>query len=119
MFFNFIKQIEHMSILNLLLFMPQGNSESSGFMSFLPIFLIILVFYLFFIRPQIKKSKTQRLYRESLKKGDKIITIGGIHGKITDVKETSFTVEIANNTIITIEKSAVAGEGGAQLGQNK
>ena len=108
-----------MNILNTLLFMPQEGSESGGLMSFLPLLLIVVVFYMFFIRPQMKKSKEQKQFREALKKGDKIVTIGGIHGKITDVKETSFVVEIANNVIITIERSAVAGEGGAQIGQNK
>lgn len=108
-----------MNILNTLLFMPQEGSESGGLMSFLPLILIVVVFYMFFIRPQMKKSKEQKQFREALKKGDKIVTIGGIHGKITDVKETSFVIEIANNVIVTIEKSAVAGEGGAQIGQTK
>lgn len=108
-----------MNILNTLLFMPQEGSESGGLMSFLPLILIVVVFYMFFIRPQMKKSKEQKQYREALKKGDKIVTIGGIHGKITDVKETSFVIEIANNVIVTIEKSAVAGEGGAQIGEKK
>ncbi len=108
-----------MNLLNILLFMPQEGSESGGIMSFLPLILIVLVFYMFFIRPQMKKSKEQKQFRQALKKGDKIVTIGGIHGKITDVKETSFVIEIANNVIITIEKSAVAGEGGNQIGQTK
>ncbi len=108
-----------MNILNTLLFMPQEGSESGGLMSFLPLILIVLVFYMFFIRPQMKKSKEQKHYREALKKGDKIVTIGGIHGKITDVKETSFVIEISNNVIVTIEKSAVAGEGGAQIGEKR
>ncbi len=99
--------------------MPQEGSESGGIMSFLPLILIVVVFYMFFIRPQMKKSKEQKQFREALKKGDKIVTIGGIHGKITDVKENTLVIEIANNVIITVEKSAVAGEGGAQIGQNK
>ena len=108
-----------MNILNTLLFMPQEGSESGGLMSFLPLILIVVVFYMFFIRPQMKKSKEQKQYRAALKKGDKIVTIGGIHGKITDVKENTFVIEIANNLIVTIEKSAVAGEGGAQIGEKK
>lgn len=108
-----------MNILNNLLFMPQEGAESGGIMSFLPLILIVLVFYMFFIRPQMKKSKEQKQYREALKKGDKIVTIGGIHGKITDIKENSLIIEIANNVIVTIEKSAVAGEGGVQIGQKK
>ena len=106
-----------MNLLNVLLFMPQEGAESGGIMSFLPLILIVLVFYMFFIRPQMKKSKEQKQFRAALKKGDKIVTIGGIHGKITDVKETTFVIEIASNLIVTIEKSAVAGEGGTQIGQ--
>ncbi len=108
-----------MNFLNFLLFMPQEGQESGGFMSFLPLILIVVVFYLFFIRPQMKKTKEQRKYREALKKGDRIITIGGIHGKIAEVKETTFIIEISPNIRIVIEKSAIAGEGGSQLGEKK
>ena len=83
-----------MTFASILLFMPPAEGqEGGGFMSFLPLILIVLVFYLFFIRPQMKKSKDQKKYREALKKGDKIITIGGIHGKIIEVQETTFTIE--------------------------
>ncbi len=105
-----------MNLLNILLFMPQEGAEGgAGYSQLIMLGLIVVVFYMFFIRPQIRKTKEQRKYREALKKGDKIVTIGGIHGKITDVKETTFTIEISNNVNITIEKSAVAGEGGAQI----
>jgi len=52
------------------------------FGQFIPLVLIIVVFYFFMIRPQLKKSKDQKKFRENIKIGDKIITIGGIHGKI-------------------------------------
>ena len=105
-----------MTISNILLFMPQEGQEGGGLMSFLPLILIVVVFYLFFIRPQMKKSKDQRKYREALKKGDKIITIGGIHGKIIEVREKTFIIEIDGQNKLTIEKSAIAGEN-QQLGQ--
>jgi preprotein translocase subunit YajC len=108
-----------MNFLNILLFMSQEGQESGGIMSFLPLILIVVVFYLFFIRPQMKKTKEQRKFREALKKGDKIVTIGGIHGKIAEVKETTMIIEVAPNIRLTIEKSAVAGEGGTQLGETK
>ena len=107
-----------MNLLNILLFMPQEGQESGGIMSFLPLILIIVVFYLFFIRPQMKKTKEQKKYREALKKGDKVVTIGGIHGKIIEVKETTFVLDV-NAAKITVEKSAIAGEGGAQIGEQK
>ena len=73
--------------------------------------LMILVFYFFMIRPQQKKQKQVQQFRENLKKGDKVVTIGGIHGKISDVQEGTFTIEIADNVKITIEKAAVAIDG--------
>jgi preprotein translocase subunit YajC len=99
-----------MNLLNILL-LSQPAEGGGGFASFLPLLLIILVFYLFFIRPQLKKQKETRKFREALKKGDKIITIGGIHGRITEMQEKTFTIEIAPNVSVRIEKSAVAMDG--------
>lgn len=99
-----------MTISNILLFAPQQGTEGGGLMSFLPLLLIIVVFYLFFIRPQVKKSKDQKKYRESLKKGDKVITIGGIHGKILEVRDKTFVIEVDGQNRLTIEKSAVGGD---------
>jgi len=106
-----------MNLLNILLFMPPAEGqEGGGLMSFLPLILIVLVFYLFFIRPQMKKSKDQRKFREALKKGDKIITIGGIHGKIIEVQEKTFTIEVEGQNRLKIERTAVAMDGSSQLG---
>ena len=88
-------------------------------MTFLPLIAIVLVFYLFFIRPQMKKAKDQKKYREALKKGDKIITIGGIHGKIIEVQETTFTIEVEGQNRLKIEKSAVAMDSSSQIGAAK
>ncbi len=107
-----------MTISNILLFMSQGGQEGGGLMSFLPLILLVIVFYLFFIRPQMKKSKDQRKYREAIKKGDKVVTIGGIHGKVLDVKETTLVIEIDGQNRLTIEKSAVSGDN-QQINQNK
>ncbi len=98
---------------------PEGTSGSSGLLSFLPLVLIILVFYLFFIRPQMKKSKDQKKFRENLKKGDKVITIGGLHGKIAEIDETTVTLEVGNQVRLTFEKSAIAMDNSAQLQQDK
>jgi preprotein translocase subunit YajC len=108
-----------MNMLNILLMTQEG--EGGGFGAFLPLILIIVVFYFFFIRPQMKKQKDARKYRESLKKGDKIITIGGIHGKITEVQEKTFTVEVAPEIRFRVEKSAVAMDGPQeqQLSENR
>ena len=83
-------------------------SSSGGFASFLPIILIIFVFYFFMIRPQINKQKNEDDFRSQLKKGDKIVTIGGIHGKIIVIKETKVILEIGENVKITIDKQSIS-----------
>jgi len=85
---------------------------------FIMLFAILIVFYFFFIRPQQKKSKEQKKFREELKKGDKILTIGGIHGKVVEVKETTIIIEVGGQTKMTIEKSAVTNDN-TQIGQAK
>ena len=86
--------------------MPTGPDQSP-IPSFIFLLLIIVVFYFFMIRPQMKRQKELKTYRESLQRGDKIITTGGIYGKITDVKDTTVTVEIADKVLVRIDKSAV------------
>lgn len=75
--------------------------------SLLPLILIIVVFYFFMIRPQVKRQKELKNYRNALQKNDKVITTGGIYGKITDVKDQTVTVEIAENIRIKVDKSAI------------
>jgi preprotein translocase subunit YajC len=108
------------NLLYVFLMSPQDGGGEGGLMSFLPLVLIVLVFYMFFIRPQMKKTKDQKKFREAIKKGDKVVTIGGIHGKISEVKETSIVLEISHDIRITVEKSAIALDSQSQLGeQNK
>lgn len=96
------------------------QSEGGGdtWMSLLPLFLILIVFYFFFIRPQTKKSKDQKKFREALKKGDKVVTIGGIHGKVAEIKETTVMLDVGNQLKMTVEKSAIAMDK-QQVGQTK
>ncbi len=82
---------------------PQGG----GFSGIIMIVLLILVFWLFMIRPQQKRQKEIKKFRDGLSKGDKIVTAGGVFGKITEVNETSFVVEIAPSVKITIDKGSV------------
>ncbi|NQV02459.1 MAG: preprotein translocase subunit YajC [Bacteroidia bacterium] len=86
----------------------QEGGEGSGWMSFLPLILIVVVFYFFFIRPQMKKSKDQKQFRASIQKGQKVLTIGGIHGRIVEMQETTVTLEVENGVRFRIEKSAIA-----------
>lgn len=68
---------------------------------------IIVVFYFFMIRPQQRKQKEEQRFRESLKKGDKIITIGGMHGRVVSVEDDGIFVEVDNGVKIKFEKAAL------------
>ena len=68
---------------------------------------IIVVFYFFMIRPQMRKQKELKTYREALQKGDKVVTTGGIYGKITNISENTVDVEIASGVTIKIDKYAI------------
>ncbi len=85
---------------------------------FLPMLLIIVVFYFFMIRPQMKKAKDHKKFVEELKKGDKVITTSGIHGKIVDLNETTFLIEVESGTKIRFEKSSVSLESSKALNQS-
>lgn len=72
--------------------------------------LLFVVFYFFMIRPQTKKAKEAKKFREALGKGDKVVTIGGIHGKIVEIKDQYVVVNIATNVDIRVQKSAISPE---------
>jgi preprotein translocase subunit YajC len=99
-----------MNLLQFLLMSPANpEGQKGGGMNMLFLLgAIILVFYFFMIRPQQRKQKQVQNFRNELKRGDKIVTIGGIHGKITDVQETTFIIEVEDGTKLRIEKAAVA-----------
>ena len=78
--------------------------------------LLIVVFWLFFIRPQSKKAKEEQKFRDSLQKGDKVVTIGGFHGRVTEVKDTTVMVSLAPNMEVEVEKTALVKDG-ARVGQ--
>ncbi len=72
------------------------------------IVLMILIFYFFMIRPQQKKQKEMDEFKNSMQKGDKVTTVGGIHGKIKEIKETTYIVEIDRDVCIEIEKGGIS-----------
>ncbi|MBP7516343.1 MAG: preprotein translocase subunit YajC [Desulfobulbus sp.] len=76
---------------------------------FVPLILIFVVFYFLLIRPQQKKAKEHQNYLANLKKGDKVITGGGIHGQIASLTDTVVTLEIAENVRIKVNRGAIAG----------
>ena len=69
--------------------------------------LIFVVMWLFMIRPQRKQQKELQKFREGLKKGDKVVTIGGIYGTVAEVKEKTLLLEIDNNVKIRVDKNSV------------
>lgn len=83
---------------------------------FIPLVLIIVVFYFFMIRPQLKKAKDQKKFRENIKVGDKVVTIGGIHAKIAEIQETTFIIMVEGGVKLKIEKNAVSMDSSSMIG---
>jgi preprotein translocase subunit YajC len=84
------------------------SSGGNQWMSFLPLILLFVVFYFLLIRPQQKKAKQQKQFIENLKKGDEVVTSGGLYGKITGLTDTTVTIEIAEKVRVKVAKNAVA-----------
>ncbi|MCF0210481.1 MAG: preprotein translocase subunit YajC [Bacteroidales bacterium] len=97
-----------MNLSNLLLMAGGQNGQSSSSSGIIMMVLIIVIFYFFMIRPQTKRQKEEKKFREMLEKGQQVMTLGGIHGKVKEVKETTVLIEIAHDVVIEIEKSAIA-----------
>ncbi|MDR2086302.1 MAG: preprotein translocase subunit YajC [Dysgonamonadaceae bacterium] len=95
-----------MNLLSILLDTPpQGGM--GGMSGILMIVLLFVIMYFFMIRPQQKKQKDIQKMREALKAGDRIVTAGGIYGKIKEVNDTNFIVEIAENIRVKVDKASV------------
>ena len=97
--------------MNYLFLLQQQAQKPGGVMSWLPtvgmIVLLIVIFYFFMIRPQSQKQKKINNFRAGLSKGDKVMTAGGIYGKIREVKEKTVVLEIADGVRITIDKGSI------------
>lgn len=96
-----------MGNLNLLYFMGPQTEDANPLMSFLPLILVFVIFYFFMIRPQVRKQKELSTYRNALQKGDKVVTTGGIFGKIVDVKDNVITVDVGGDVKLRVDKSAI------------
>jgi preprotein translocase subunit YajC len=99
-----------MGNLNFVLFMTQttgGAGAPNPLISLLPIILVFVVFYFFMIRPQMKKQKELNSYRNSLERGDKIVTTGGIYGKVIEVKDNVVIIDAGGDVKLKVDKSAV------------
>ena len=87
------------------------SQQGGGVAAFLPFILIMFIIYFLMIRPQTKRQKEKDEMRKNIKKGDKIITMGGIYGTVQGIKEKhrKIVLKVDNNTNITINTTAVAG----------
>jgi len=84
-----------------------GGGQGGGMYTFLPLILLFAVFYFLLIRPQQKRAKQHKTFMENLKKGDTVITSGGLYGKITGITDEAITMEIAEKVRVKVSKSAV------------
>ena len=84
-----------------------GTPQQSSWSFWLMMILIFVVFYFFMIRPQQKKQKELQKQRDALKKGDKVITAGGIYGIIKEVQETTFLIEVSKDNTLKVDKGSV------------
>lgn len=96
-----------MNLLNILLQATTGQANGGSASMWIMLLLMIVIFYFFMIRPQSKKAKEERKFRDSLQKGDKVVTAGGIHGKVAEVKDLTIVIEVANGVNITVEKNFI------------
>jgi preprotein translocase subunit YajC len=84
-----------------------GGGQGGGIMAFLPLILLFVVFYFLLIRPQQRKAKQHKSFMESLKKGDRVVTSGGLYGTITGITDEAVTMEIAEKVRVKVMKGAV------------
>ena len=83
------------------------GAANAGIMQFVFFAGIIAIFYFFMIRPQQKRAKEEKTFREGLQKGDKVLTIGGIYGTVVSLEDTSALVQVDQNTKLRFEKTAL------------
>ncbi|MBV6644719.1 MAG: preprotein translocase subunit YajC [Cyclobacteriaceae bacterium] len=94
-------------------------SSGGGYGQFIMLGGMIVVFYLFFIRPQQKKQKDTKKFIEAVKKGDQVVTVGGIHGKLTAVDEATVTIDVDRGSKLVVEKSSISLESSKKYAEAK
>lgn len=98
-----------LNVFNLLLFAgPSGEGGGGIIGALLPLLLIVVVFYFFIIRPQRKREQEKEDMIEALQKGDSIITVGGMHGKVKQIDDTSVLAQVDSQVKVRIEKDAIS-----------
>lgn len=93
-------------LFNYIMLQATGGA-GSGAINILMIVALFAIFYFFMIRPQQKRQKEIKKFREGINVGDQVVTAGGIYGKVRKIKESVVSLEIANNTVITIDLGSI------------
>lgn len=96
------------TLFNILLIAGPAGEGGGLIGALLPLVLIVVVFYFFIIRPQRKREKEKQSMIDALEKGDSIVTVGGLHGKVKQVNDTSVLAQVDSQTKVRIEKQAIS-----------
>ncbi|MFB6258175.1 MAG: preprotein translocase subunit YajC [Flavobacteriales bacterium] len=102
-----------------LILLLKGESGGGGWSGMIMIGLIFIVFYFFMIRPQMKKAKKEREFQQNLQKDEKVVTSGGIHGKILEIKDASVILGLEDGQRIRVDKDKLSAEASAQLSEEQ
>ena len=84
-----------------------GTAAGAGIATFLPLILLVLIWYFLLLRPQNKKQKETQKMLDALKKGDKVVTVGGIHGTVSNVREDTVTLKVDDNCHIEFNRASI------------
>ena len=105
--FALSNQLNHTAMIFNLLTLQADGGQGAGAMNLIMIILLIAIFYFFMIRPQQKKQKEIRKFRESIGEGDRVVTAGGIYGKIRSINDNIVSLQIAKDVVIRVDKGSV------------
>ena len=109
-----LPKADHTTHMNMY-FLQAGGSDIT---SFLPIIAMVAIFYFFFIRPQQRKQKETKKYLEEIKKNDMVVTVGGIHGKVIELSDTTVLIDVDRGTKLLVEKSSISLEASKRIRDN-
>jgi preprotein translocase subunit YajC len=95
------------------------QAGGGGASQFIMLGAMVVIFYLFFIRPQQKKQKNQRNFINEMKKGDMVVTLGGLHGKVVEITEDTVTLDVDRGTKLTFEKGSISLDSSKRIQEGK
>jgi len=106
-----------MNYLSFITLMASQGEQQSPYQMFIMMGLIVVVFYFFMIRPQVRKQKEIKKFREELAKGDKVLTVGGIYGKVLEINEDNIVIEVEGQSKLRVAKAGIIKDTTAMMGQ--